>query len=79
MISDHRKRKGYKRKSARTTWQPVGQGVLMLPKPQTLIQKRLIDTAEALTDAPEEIAYQHSILCQTGLPARSNETLRFDT
>jgi hypothetical protein len=36
----------------------------------TVIQARLIDTAGRLIDAPDEIAYQHSILCQTALPYR---------
>jgi hypothetical protein len=36
----------------------------------TLIQSRLIDTMGRLHDAPDEITYQHSILCQTGLPYR---------
>jgi hypothetical protein len=35
-----------------------------------LIQKRLIETSGLLVDAPEEIAYQHTILCQTSLPYR---------
>ena len=38
--------------------------------PLTLIQSRLIDTMGRLQDAPDEITYQHSILCQTGLPYR---------
>lgn len=70
MLSDRRKWKGYKRKAA-GTWDAGGQAVLRLPKPQTLIQRRLIETSGLLTDAPEEIAYQHSILCQTGLPYRN--------
>lgn len=67
MIEDQRKRI-YRRR------QKVGdQPGLVLPMPaqQTLIQKRLIETSGLLVDAPEEIAYQHSILCQTGLPYRS--------
>jgi hypothetical protein len=44
--------------------------VLALPKPQTLIQKRLIDTAGLLAETTDEITYQHSILCQTSLPYR---------
>ena len=66
MLSDQRKRKGYKRKPSGT----FRQGVLALPKPQTLIQKRLIEISGLLVDAPEEIAYQHTILCQTSLPYR---------
>jgi hypothetical protein len=42
----------------------------VLPKQRTLVQSRLIDTAGRLTDSADEIAYQHSILCQTGLPYR---------
>ena len=33
--------------------------------------KRLLDAAEATQDAPAEVLYQHSILCQTGLPYRN--------
>jgi hypothetical protein len=69
MLSDQRKRKGYKRQTPRT-WQQAGQGLLALPKPQTLIQKRLIETSGLLVDAAEDIAYQHSILCQASLPYR---------
>jgi hypothetical protein len=36
----------------------------------TPIQRRLIEAAADIrSDEPEEIAYQHSILCQTALPA----------
>ena len=35
------------------------------------IQRRLIDAAAAIRqDAPAEIAYQHTVLCQTALPVR---------
>lgn len=70
MLSDQRRRAGRKPKTART-FQQVGRAVLKLPKPQTLIQKRLIETSGLLVDAPDEITYQHSILCQTGLPYRN--------
>jgi hypothetical protein len=71
MLTDQRKRKGYRRKPART-WTQAGQGVLALPKPGTLIQKRLIETAGLLAETErQEVAYQHSILCQTGLPYRN--------
>jgi hypothetical protein len=68
MLSDQRKRAGYKRKTART-W---GQGVLALPKPQTLIQKRLIETAGLLgeSDGKQGVVFQHTVLCQTSLPYR---------
>ena len=33
--------------------------------------KRLLDAAEATQGAPDEVLYQHSILCQTGLPYRN--------
>jgi hypothetical protein len=45
--------------------------VLALPAPRTLIKRRLVETSGLLADPPEEIAYQHSILCQTGLPYRN--------
>ncbi len=64
MLTDQRKRRHRDDATDRT-------GVMLaLPAPQTMIQKRLIDTAGLLTDAPDGIAYQHSILCQTSLPYR---------
>lgn len=66
MLSDQRKRVGEKRKAAGGG----AQGVLALPKQQTLIRDRLIDTAGRIGDPTDEITYQHSILCQTGLPYR---------
>ena len=33
--------------------------------------KRLLSAAEAIQDAPTEVLYQHSVLCQTGLPYRN--------
>lgn len=64
MLNDQRKR-GWRTNRA-------DQRGLMLPMlaPQTLIQKRLIDTAGRLADPADEITYQHSILCQTSLPYR---------
>lgn len=70
MLSDQRKRAGRKRKTA-GSWRPAGQGVLALPKQNTIILDRLVETAGLLVTAPDEIAYQHSILCQTGLPYRN--------
>jgi Plasmid encoded RepA protein len=71
MLTDQRKRKGYKRRTART-WEQVGQGVLQLPKRQTIITDRLVETAGLLAESErQEVAYQHSILCQTGLPYRN--------
>lgn len=66
MLSDQRKRVGRKRKAG----SDAAQGVLALPKQQTLIQDRLVKTAGVLGEPTDEIAYQHSILCQTGLPYR---------
>jgi Plasmid encoded RepA protein len=76
---DHRKgwrvlndqRKTGKRKTART-FHKLGQCVLPLPKQNTIIQKRLIDTAGLLAESDEKqpITFQHSILCQTSLPYR---------
>lgn len=71
MLNDQRKRVGRKRTTAKT-WRPVGQGVLLLPKQNTIIQDRIIETAGLLAEADrQEVAYQHSILCQTGLPYRN--------
>jgi hypothetical protein len=76
---DHRKgrrvlndqRKTGKRKTAGTFRKP-GQGVLALPKMQTIIQDRVIETASLLAESDEKqpITFQHSILCQTCLPYR---------
>lgn len=66
MLSDQRKRVGKKRSGDGF----AGQGILALAKQQTLVQDRLIATAGRLVDAADEITYQHSILCQTGLPYR---------
>jgi hypothetical protein len=69
MLNDQRKTG--KRKTARTFYK-VGQCVLPLPKPQTIIQKRVIDTAGLLAESDEKqpVTFQHSILCQTSLPYR---------
>lgn len=65
MLNDQRKR-GWRSNR-------IGQGGLVLPMPaqMTLIQQRLIETAGRLADPADEITYQHSILCQTGLPYRN--------
>jgi len=57
MLDDRRKRR-----KGKATDRPLS--------PLTLIQSRLINTMGRLQDAPDEITYQHSILCQTGLPYR---------
>lgn len=65
MLTDQRKR-GWRRNGT-----DQAALVLSMPAAQTLIQKRLIDTAVRLADPADEITYQHSILCQTGLPYRN--------
>src|SRR5690242_8268438 len=64
-------RKTGKRKTART-WYAAGQSVLPLPKMQTIIQDRIIETAGLLVESDEKqpVTFQHSILCQTSLPYR---------
>lgn len=71
MLNDQRKRVGRKRTTAKT-WRPVGQGVLLLPKQNTIIQDRVIETAGLLAESDEKqpVTFQHSILCQTCLPYR---------
>jgi hypothetical protein len=74
---DHRKgrrvlndqRRTGKRKTART-FHTLGQCVLPLPKMQTIIQDRIIETAGLLAESGEKqpVTFQHSILCQTCLP-----------
>lgn len=62
MIKDRRKRVGRKRQAGT---------VLALPKQNTIIKDRLVETAATLTDTMPEITFQHSILCQTSLPYRA--------
>ena len=41
-------------------------------KPTNRIQRRGVETGVAVAlDTPEQIAYQHSVLCQTSLPYRN--------
>src|SRR3954470_23295579 len=48
-------------------------------KAVTTIQHRLVESAEAIRDArPEDIAFQHSVLCQTSLPYRSTPERRWE-
>lgn len=81
MLKDQRKRIGRRCQTA-DTWKGTGN---MLPglladlgekKGPTLIQTRLINTAGGLGDPADEITYQHSILCQTGLPYRNPGEVR---
>jgi hypothetical protein len=69
MLNDQRKRAGKKRT---TTPGEVGQGVLLLPQQNTIIQDRIIETAGLLAETNEKqpVTFQHSILCQTSLPYR---------
>jgi hypothetical protein len=60
MLEDQRKRAG----------RSVGQGVLPMPKQNTIITDRLIETAGLLADEGQPVTFQHSILCQTCLPYR---------
>ena len=69
MLNDQRKTG--RRRTAGAFHKP-GQGVLALPKMQTIIQDRVIETASLLAESDEKqpITFQHSILCQTCLPYR---------
>lgn len=69
MLDDQRKRVGRTCKTAQTAG-PAVRGVLFLPKQNTIIQDRLIETAGLLADEKQLITFQHSILCQTCLPYR---------
>lgn len=71
MLTDQRKGLGRKRKTAKT-WQQLGDCKIAGsgPQPLTLIQSRIIETRGRLADAPDDITYQHSVLCQIGLPYR---------
>ncbi|CAH0313478.1 replication protein RepA [Roseomonas sp. CECT 9278] len=80
-ISDQRRGVGRTRGKRRTAeaWKAAGDSLPSLfdgmaaaqGKGLTLIKSRVIDTAGRIaTEDRAEIAYQHSILCQTGLPYR---------
>ena len=81
-ISDQRKGAGRPRGKRRTagTWKAAGDtlpglfdkmGAEKRGQPLTLIKSRVINTAGRIaTEERADIAYQHSILCQTGLPYR---------
>jgi Plasmid encoded RepA protein len=48
-------------------------------KPPSAVQLRLIDaSADIRQNSPEDISYQHTVLCQTGLPYRSTEERRWE-
>ena len=48
-------------------------------KPLSVIDTRLIETAEDIKQRPpEDIAYQHSVLCQTSLPYRNTLQRRWE-
>jgi hypothetical protein len=56
-----------------------GIPALQQPKPISSIKGRLIDSAASITaDRPEEIAFQHSVLCQTSLPYRATPQRRWE-
>ena len=69
MLSDQRKRKGYKRRS-KTAGEAVRGVLLAMPKQNTIIKDRLIDTAGLIGTEDPSVTFQHSILCQTSLPYR---------
>jgi Plasmid encoded RepA protein len=69
MLNDQRKQVGRKRRTA-GTFRQIGQGLLHLPQQNTIIKDRLIETAGLLSDGEPDVAFQHSILCQTSLPYR---------
>ena len=48
-------------------------------KPLTSVQMRLIESASEIREAqPDDIAFQHSVLCQTSLPYRSTLQRRWE-
>lgn len=69
MIRDQRGSIGRKFKKA-VGLKQVGN-LFELPKLNTLIVDRLVETAGLLHCSDPEVTFQHSILCQTGLPYRS--------
>jgi hypothetical protein len=77
MLSDQRKRKGYKPRTAKTfrSLGQAAQGVLLeMPKQNTIIKDRLVETAGLLGNDDQSVTFQHSILCQTSLPYRDPGT-----
>lgn len=48
-------------------------------RPPSAVQLRLIEaSADIRQNAPEDISYQHTVLCQTGLPYRGTEERRWE-
>ena len=48
-------------------------------KPLTSVQMRLIESASEIREGqPDDIAFQHSVLCQTSLPYRSTPQRRWE-
>jgi hypothetical protein len=48
-------------------------------RPLSAVQMRMLESSEDIREAPpEEIAYQHSVLCQTSLPYRSTPQRRWE-
>ena len=59
---------------------PLGD-LLSIPTPKSKVQRRAIKTSvDIQIDPPEDIAFQHTVLCQTSLPYRNpgNDVLRWE-
>lgn len=63
----------------------VGESILQIPalqkvaKPLSRVDARLVQTAEEIRqNAADEISYQHTVLCQTGLPYRETNLRRWE-
>lgn len=75
MVKKHSS-KGLVRAGDLFTEVPAAPGLL---KPPSRIDMRLIESSENIRETPpEDIAYQHSVLCQTSLPYRSTPTRRWE-
>ena len=50
---------------------PLGD-LMPIPTPKSKVQRRAVKTSvDIQMDSPEEIAYQHTVLCQTSMPYRN--------
>ena len=70
MLDDQRRKIGRRRQLPGTTFTGLGQ-VIKIPKQNTIIKDRLVEAADLLTGSEQEIAFQHSLFCQTSLPYRN--------
>lgn len=68
MLSDQREKRGVAKTAGKAQQPSV---LLRLPKQQTHVRDRLIETAALMAEGQPEVTFQHSLFCQTSLPYRN--------